>query len=84
MLLVSEDLDEVLALADRLLVMYEGAVVGELERAADGGGDRVPHARRADGRVIGSSAAEQPWWLAVAVPLGSLVAAFGTWRSSSR
>jgi simple sugar transport system ATP-binding protein len=30
-LLVSEDLDEILALADRVLVLYEGAVAGELE-----------------------------------------------------
>lgn len=29
-LLVSEDLEELLALADRLLVIYEGAIVGEL------------------------------------------------------
>ncbi len=28
--LISEDLDEVLALADRILVMYEGAIAGEL------------------------------------------------------
>ena len=28
-LLISEDLDEILALADRIVVMYEGAVVGE-------------------------------------------------------
>jgi general nucleoside transport system ATP-binding protein len=28
-LLISEDLDEIMALADRVLVMYEGAVVGE-------------------------------------------------------
>jgi simple sugar transport system ATP-binding protein len=33
-LLISEDLDEILALADRIVVMYEGAVVGE--RDADG------------------------------------------------
>jgi len=32
-LLISEDLDEVLALADRVLVMYEGAVVGEVDAA---------------------------------------------------
>jgi simple sugar transport system ATP-binding protein len=32
-LLISEDLDEIRALADRILVMYEGAVVGELEAA---------------------------------------------------
>jgi ABC-type uncharacterized transport system ATPase subunit len=29
-LLLSEDLDEILALSDRILVMYEGAIVGEL------------------------------------------------------
>jgi len=28
-LMISEDLDEILALADRVLVMYEGAIVGE-------------------------------------------------------
>jgi simple sugar transport system ATP-binding protein len=32
-LLISEDLDEILALADRIAVMYEGAIVGEV--AAD-------------------------------------------------
>lgn len=30
-LLISEDLDEILALADRIAVMYEGAIVGERE-----------------------------------------------------
>ncbi len=30
-LLVSEDLDEALALADRLVVMYEGRIVGEAD-----------------------------------------------------
>jgi general nucleoside transport system ATP-binding protein len=30
-LVISEDLDEILALADRLVVMYEGAIVGELD-----------------------------------------------------
>jgi ABC-type uncharacterized transport system ATPase subunit len=33
-LLISEDLDEILALADRIAVMYEGAVVGEVDAAA--------------------------------------------------
>jgi simple sugar transport system ATP-binding protein len=28
-LLISEDLDEILALADRILVMFEGAIAGE-------------------------------------------------------
>jgi simple sugar transport system ATP-binding protein len=32
-LLVSEDLDEILALADRIAVMYEGQIVGETSRA---------------------------------------------------
>ena len=27
--MISEDLDEILALADRVLVMYEGRIVGE-------------------------------------------------------
>ena len=30
-LLVSEDLDELLTLADRIVVMYEGAIVGEAD-----------------------------------------------------
>jgi ABC-type uncharacterized transport system ATPase subunit len=30
--LVSEDLDEILALADRIAVMYEGRIVGEMDR----------------------------------------------------
>ncbi len=29
MLLLSEDLDEILALADRIAVMYEGGIAGE-------------------------------------------------------
>ena len=33
MLLISEDLDEILALADRIAVMYEGAIVGEVDAA---------------------------------------------------
>jgi simple sugar transport system ATP-binding protein len=39
-LLVSEDLDELLALADRLLVLYEGRIVGEL-RAEDASPERL-------------------------------------------
>jgi ABC-type uncharacterized transport system ATPase subunit len=33
-LLISEDLDEILALADRVVVMYEGQVAGEFDAAA--------------------------------------------------
>jgi ABC-type uncharacterized transport system ATPase subunit len=32
-LLISEDLDEILALADRIVVMYEGAILGEFDTA---------------------------------------------------
>jgi simple sugar transport system ATP-binding protein len=32
-LLISEDLDEILSLADRIAVIYEGAIVGEMARA---------------------------------------------------
>ena len=35
-LLVSSELDEVLALSDRVLVMYEGAVVAELREKSGG------------------------------------------------
>jgi simple sugar transport system ATP-binding protein len=30
-LLISEDLDELLSLSDRLIVMYEGRIVGEMQ-----------------------------------------------------
>jgi simple sugar transport system ATP-binding protein len=33
-LLISEDLDEILALADRVAVLYEGAIVGERDAAS--------------------------------------------------
>ena len=34
--MICEDLDEILALADRVVVMYEGTIVGERDaRAAD-------------------------------------------------
>jgi simple sugar transport system ATP-binding protein len=32
-LLISEDLDEIRSLADRVAVMYEGAIVGEVDPA---------------------------------------------------
>jgi len=34
LLLISEDLDETLALADRIVVMYEGSIVGERDASA--------------------------------------------------
>jgi ABC-type uncharacterized transport system ATPase subunit len=30
-ILISEDLDEILALSDRIAVMYEGAILGEFD-----------------------------------------------------
>ena len=69
-LLISEDLDEILTLADRIAVMYEGAIAGEHDarrrerrgaRPADGrGGERS--AMRIERRL------RQPRWLLVAVP----------------
>jgi general nucleoside transport system ATP-binding protein len=38
--LISEDLDEILALADRIAVMYEGRIVGEMDRR-EAGADRL-------------------------------------------
>ena len=77
-LLVSEDLDEALALADRLVVMYEGRIVGEADAAqGDRRGDRLPDGRRAGRGMRLERRLEQPWWLSVAVPLGSLAVAFG-------
>ena len=75
-LLMSEDLDEILALADRILVVYEGEIVGELRREPrrsrkSGCSWREAQPMKLERRL------EQPWWLSVAVPLGSLVVAFG-------
>ena len=79
-LLISEDLDEVLALSDRIVVMYEGAIAGEVDgagggrrraRAADGGCALTRPAVRIEKRLV------ERRWLSVAVPLGSLAVAFG-------
>ena len=76
-LLMSEDLDEIRALADRILVVYEGEIVGELPRGIGvDRGDRPAHGRR-DTRVKLERRLTQPWWLSVAVPVGSLIVAFG-------
>ena len=46
-LLMSEDLDEIRALADRILVIYEGEIVGEFAgRSGVDRGDRAAHGRR--------------------------------------
>ena len=45
-LLVSLELDEILSLSDRILVMYEGEIVGEYARRRDRGGARPRDDRR--------------------------------------
>ncbi len=76
-LLISEDLDEILALADRVVVMYEGAArrrgrrgarpTVERDRAADGRRARRVMTVRIERRLDAAALA------AVAVPIGSLV-----------
>ena len=46
MLLVSLELEEILSLSDRILVIYEGEIVGEHTGECVGGGDRARDARR--------------------------------------
>ena len=64
-LLISEDLDEILALADRIAVMYEGAIVGEVD-ADDGDrrGARAADGRRARRMIRFERRLNQPRWLA--------------------
>ena len=45
-LLISLELEEILSLSDRILVLYEGEIVGEHARRGLGGGDRPRDARR--------------------------------------
>ena len=40
--MISEDLDEVLTLSDRIAVMYEGSIVGEVEARTNRRRDRLP------------------------------------------
>ena len=78
MLLITEDLEEAIALAGRILVIYEGRIVGEV--AVDGeAARRRPRARHpdrpADGRrhvIRLERRLTAPRWLSWAVPLGSL------------
>ena len=47
MLLISEDLDEIRALADRIVVIYEGELTGLVRPGdRDGRGDRARDGRR--------------------------------------
>ena len=51
-LIVSEDLDEVLSLSDRILVMYEGEIVGEVDAAGEHArGDRPDDGGRPQRRL---------------------------------
>ena len=49
-LLVSLELEEILSLSDRILVMYEGEIVGEYGPDVDRGGARHRDDRRRRGR----------------------------------
>ena len=80
-LLISEDLDEVLTLADRIMVMYEGPSLARSIRRRRRRGDRASHGGRhgETGRATDEPAGvriekrlRQRRWLTVAVPLGSL------------
>ena len=45
-LLISLELEEILSLSDRILVLYEGEIVGEHATGRDRAGDRPRDARR--------------------------------------
>ena len=77
MLLISEDLDEILALADRIAVMYEGAILGEFD-AADADVEEIGllMAGGHDPRAGLSGGSSSRAGCMVAVPAGSLVFAF--------
>ena len=75
-LLMSEDLDEIRALADRILVIYEGEIVGELPAGSASVEEIGLLMAGATRRVKLERRLTQPWWLSVAVPVGSLVVAF--------
>ncbi len=55
-MLISEDLDEIIELADRIAVLYEGRVVGVVEA----GTRRTTSTRADDGRGRGVRAAAGP------------------------
>jgi simple sugar transport system ATP-binding protein len=53
-LLISEDLDEILALSDRIAVIYEGQIMAMLDRSEDSGEAGPADGRRACGKAVGS------------------------------
>jgi simple sugar transport system ATP-binding protein len=54
-LLISEDLDEILSLSDRVLVMYGGRVAGEVDNSGE-----LPPSREHLGLLMGGSAVPMP------------------------
>ena len=77
-LLMSEDLDELRALADRILVDLRGRGRRRARRRrGQHRGDRATSWPADAARDPARAQAEQPWWLSVAVPVGSLLVAFG-------
>ena len=83
-LLVSEDLDELLALADRLIVMYEGRIVGRLRRRGRSRAARAADGRpgRGRGRVIAVRLEPRPapsrWFGLILIPAAVAVTAVVT------
>ena len=77
-LLLSEDLDEIRALSDRIIVIYEGGVTGEFdpERATVEEIGLAMAGRRASVIAI-ERRLKQPRWLSYAVPFLSVAVAFG-------
>ena len=74
-IVMSEDLDELRALSDRILVVYEGEIAGELHAGA-ASIEEIGLLMAGSTRVKLERRLAQPWWLSVAVPIGSLVVAF--------
>ena len=86
-LLISEDLDELMTLADRIAVMYEGRIVGEVDAATaavEEIGLMMAGGRERDMTIRIERRLAQPHWLKVAVPVGSLVVAFLADRDRAR
>ena len=76
-LLISEDLDEILALADRVVVVYEGELTGEFDpRTATIEEIGLAMAGRREVVIAVERRLTQPRWLTYAVPFVSVAVAF--------
>ena len=70
-LMFSEDLDEILELADRIDVIYEGAIAGEVPRRRGHRRDRPADGRRRGRRAGRSRGPEARWLTPGREPVGS-------------